>query len=338
MVRRQALAQIDWFPTANNNDDIMTSVYLTAAGWKIAYVPETVQWGLVPDTVRKHVRQHIRWVAALIYSISALSSERTKGHATLQQRIGATIPAMVVVFTNAIIAFSAVAVPWIMLSGAPTVTYQSPGELRRLLLLETLSFVAAFFAGLARSRATRGNAEIFLNWEQVGLAPFQIITILKTTFLEILGSKAPSFSPPEITFKSSRTSPWGHVVTRFFDVDLLSHTSILSLQLLAGYIGWHTLSAGSGMAMLREILAKGGYPAVFLLWVKYILQTAPRIPYLLNGQPVCSSPASLLTLDVKSGVRYPSDRAKDAGRTRPAQTYAILAVVYHGVVLASAWL
>ena len=327
------MAQIQWFPTANHNDDIMTSVYITAAGWKIAYVPETVQWGLVPDTVRKHIRQHTRWTAAFIYSISALWNERTQGHATLRQRIGATMPAVVIVFTNAIIAFSAVAVPWIMLSGSPAVAYQSGEELRRLLLLETLSFTAALAAGMARSRAAHGNGEVFLNWEQVGLAPFQIITILKVTFWEILGSKAPSFSPPEATFRSCQTSLWGQLVIRFLNVDLLSHTSILSLQLYAAYVGWHAVSAGSGMALLHDFLSKGGYPAVFLLCLKYILQTAPRIPSLLHGQPLCSSPASLLTADVKSGVLYPSDRAKAAGRTGPAQTLAILAVLYHGVVL-----
>ena len=313
----------------------MTSLYLTAAGWKIVYVPETVQWGLVPDTVRKHVRQRTKWIAAFIYYIFALGDERSKGHATLQQRIGAAMPAVVIIITNAIIAFSAAAVPWMMLSGSPTVAYQSVEELRRLLLLESLSFVAAFAAGLTRSRAAHGNGEIFLSWEQVGLAPFQAITIAQTTFSEVFGTKAPSFAPDN-TSKSSQLPLWSRSVIRSFNVDLLSHTFILLLHLYAAYIGWHAVSAGSGIALQHDFWSKGGYPAVFLLCVKYILQTAPRIPSMVNGQPLCSSPASLLTSDVKSGVLYPSDRAKSAARTGPAQTFAILAVLYHGVVLISA--
>lgn len=328
------MAQIQWFPTANPSDDVVTSVHLTAAGWKIAYVPETVQWGLVPDTVRKHVRQRNRWTAIFIYAISALWGERTKGHATSQQRIGASVVAILVVFTNLVIAFSAIAVPCILLSGSPTVAYQSPEELRRLLFLGTLSFFAAFSAGLATSRAGRGTGEIFRSYEQVGLVPFQIITILRTTFSEVFGSKAQSF-PPDGTFRATETPLWNQAILQCFNVDLLSHTIILSLQIFAGYIGWHAISTDSGMALIHNILSKGGYPAVFLLWAKNILQTAPRIPYILQGQSLWPSPERLLIPDVNSGVLYPSDRAKDASRVRSARTFAILAVLYHGIVLVS---
>ena len=336
VVRRQAMAQIHWFPTLNP-EDVMTSIYLTAAGWKISYVPEIVQWGLVPDTVRKHVRQRTRWAAGYVYIISALWGKRIKGHATLQQRMRATTVSILVVLTNIIIGFSVVAVPWILQSGSPTVVYQSLEEFRRLLLLENLSFFAAFFAGLARSRAACGKGVIFLTTGQVGLVPFQIITIVKTAFSEIFGSKAESFAP-DATFRTSRIPLGGQPVVQIFDVDLLSHTIILSLQLLTGYIGRHAVSAGSGTALLLEILSKGGYPAVFLLWVNFIVQTASRIPRLLNNQPLCSSPGSLLTPVGETGVLCPSVRAIDASRTRPDQTYAYLAALYHGVVLILLWL
>lgn len=330
------MAQIHWFPTLNP-EDVMTSIFLTAAGWKIAYVPEAVQWGLVPDTVRKHGRQRTRWTAGYVYIISALWGKRIKGHATLQQRMRATTVSILVVLTNIIIGFSAVAVPWILQSGSPAVVYQSLEEFRRLLLLENLSFFAAFFAGLTRSRAACGKGVIFLNTGQVGLAPFQIITIVKTTFSEIFGSKAKSFAP-EAMFRISRIPLGGQFLIQLLDLDLLSHTIILLLQLVTGYIGLHAFSAGSGRALLHEILSKGGYPAVFLLWVNFIIQTASRIIQLLNNQSLCSSPESLLTPRGENGVLYPSDRAIDASRTRPDQTYAYLAALYHGVVLILLWL
>ena len=337
MVRRQAMAQILWFPTVNPDEGVMTSVYLASAGWKIVYVPEIVQWGLVAETARKHVRQRIRWTANYVHIVSTLWKERNQGPATWRDRIGAATVLLLVIFTNIITAFSSVAVPWILLNGSPTVVYQSLAELRRLLLLETLSFIAAFSAGLARSRAGRGNGTVFLNVVQVGIAPIQIITILETTFSEVFGTKTRS-SAPLATIKSSQTPVWARTLTQFFDYDLFSTAIILSLQVSAGYIGWRKVSAASDATWLHEMLSKGGYPAVFLLWFKFIHQTATRIPHLLSGQPLCSSPASLLTPDEDRGVLYPSDRAKDADRTRPAQTFAIVAALYHCVVLASLWL
>lgn len=167
VVRRQALNQIQGFPIGNYSGDGITSVYLAAKGWKTKYVPETVQWGLVPDTVRNHARQRSRWMAVFISRISALWSERTKGHTTIQQRAGATVSSVVVVLTNALIAFSAVAIPWVLFTRGQTVVYQSPGQLQVLLYLESLSFLAALLSGIFRSRSGRSYGHIFLDWEQV---------------------------------------------------------------------------------------------------------------------------------------------------------------------------
>lgn len=167
VVRRQALNQIQGFPVGNYSGDGIISVHLAAVGWKTRYVPETVQWGLVPDTVRTHARQRTRWTAVFVSRISALWSERTRGHATIQQRAGATVSSVVVVFTNALIAFSAVAIPGILLTRAQTVVYQSPRQLQILLYLQSLSFFTALLSGISRSRSGRSYGNVFLDWEQV---------------------------------------------------------------------------------------------------------------------------------------------------------------------------
>lgn len=336
VVRRQALHQIQWFPTDNHCDDIMTSVYLTAAGWKIAYVPETVQWGLVPDTVRRHNIQRTRWTGAFIYSILSLWSDRTKGHATIQQRAGASIPSVALVLTNALIAFSAIAVPWILFTGSQTVLYQSP-RLQILLYLQSLSFVAAFLTGFTRSRSSKSHGIIFPNWEQVGFAPFQIATIIRVTISELVGVKLQSFAPSFRPTPSDKTSRFQSLTQRI-DVDLLAHLSIFSAHLAAGCVGLRTaMTATEHGSLIRCLFSKAGYPAFFLLWAKHLLQSGIPIPLIMSSRPVWPLRESLLVRDPVSKVAYPSKEATDPHRTRPAQTFAKLALCYHFIVFVSAW-
>lgn len=53
---------------------------------------------------------------------------------------------VVIVFTNALVAFSAIAIPWILFSGSQIVAYQSPKQLQILIYLESMSFLASLVA------------------------------------------------------------------------------------------------------------------------------------------------------------------------------------------------
>lgn len=329
--------QIQWFPTANHNDDIMTSMHLTAAGWKIAYVPETVQWGLVPNTVKKHRIQHTRWTAAFIMSIFALWSDRTKGHATIQQRAGAATPSVVIVCTNATIAFSALAIPWVLFTGSQTVVYQSSRQLQILLYLESMSFLATLLSGYTRSNSTRSNGHILLDWEQVGVAPFQAATIIRTTFSELVGIKV-QFSAPQSRPTPSDTPRWSKSLTQKIDADLLAYLLIFSAHLAGGCVGLRTaMTAAEDEGLIRCLFSQAGYPPVFLLWVKYLLQSGLPIPFIIWSQSVWPLREVWLVRDPVSKVAYPSEEATNPHRTRPAQTFAKVALCYHCIVLILAW-
>ena len=315
----------------------MTSVYLTAAGWKIAYVPQTVQWGLVPDTVRKHHNQHTRWTAAFIYSIFALFSDRTKGQATFQQRAGAAIPSIVIVFSNAIIGFSAVAIPYIAFTGSQTVAYQSLGQLRNLLLLELLSFLAALLSGITRSRSIRTYGHVFLDWEQVGVAPFQAATIIRTTLSELLGFKLQSFAPSFGPIPSDKPSRF-RSFCKSIGIELVAHLFILAIHLAGGFVGLRTIMAAAKVESLAECLfSRAGYPVFFLLWGKYVLQSGIPIPTIVSSRSIWPVRESLLIRDAVSKVAYPSEEAISPKRTKPAQKFVKFAICYHCIVLVSLW-
>ncbi|KAH9900126.1 nucleotide-diphospho-sugar transferase [Xylariomycetidae sp. FL2044] len=61
VVRRAAIDEIGGFPTDCLTEDIYSSALLLTLGWKTAYLPEALQYGLVPETYAAHVKQLTRW-------------------------------------------------------------------------------------------------------------------------------------------------------------------------------------------------------------------------------------------------------------------------------------
>jgi len=66
-MRRAAIDDIGSFPEDCLTEDVCSSVMAMAAGWRTAYLPEALQWGLVPDTYGAHVKQLVRWVSSPSY-------------------------------------------------------------------------------------------------------------------------------------------------------------------------------------------------------------------------------------------------------------------------------
>ena len=301
------------------------------------YVPETVQWGLVPDSVQKHHTQRLRWTGIFTSWLGRLWSEHAKGQVPIRQQVGPTVLSLVIVANHALIAFSAAAVPWVLLTGSQTVAYQSPRQLQVLLYLESLSFFAAILSGFTRARSGRSYGHISFDFEQVGLSPFQAATIIWVTISGLIGRKLILFAPSGRTTPSN-TSNWITLVTQKVDVDLHANLLILSTHLAGGYVGLCTFLAASRKGNLLQCLfSQAGYPTFFLLWAKYVLQCATKIPLMMSSQPIWPLRESLLVRDPVSKVAYPSQEAINPRRIDAAQTFTKLALFYHCIVVASAW-
>ena len=65
VMRRSALDTIGGWPLANIGEDIVCSNMLQEQGWKTKYIPDQLQFGLVPDSIHSYVNQRIRWVSYL---------------------------------------------------------------------------------------------------------------------------------------------------------------------------------------------------------------------------------------------------------------------------------
>jgi cellulose synthase/poly-beta-1,6-N-acetylglucosamine synthase-like glycosyltransferase len=68
VVRPEAVEDIGGFPEYCLTEDVCSSMLMMAEGWKTAYIPEEVQWGLVPDTYGAHIKQVSRWVSSNYFS------------------------------------------------------------------------------------------------------------------------------------------------------------------------------------------------------------------------------------------------------------------------------
>ena len=334
-MRRSALNQINWFPLQYRSQDIGTSAKLTAVGWKITYVPEIVQWGLAPDTFTSHAKQRSRWTADLFFTIAAYWGDRKKGGSAVRVRLGSTIVSFAWLSLTIITAVSIVAIPWILSTGSPAVVYQSPRQLQTLLYLESLSFFAAIICGFTRSRSTPSHGEVMLDWQRVGLIPSKAATIVRLIMSEFFGIKKQSFAPSLEPVYSKQPGWFKSLIPRF-DTASLAHIFIFSAQLVGGYAGLRAImTADENESLVRYLFSRAGYPAFFLLWVKYLLHSGIPIPLLISSRQVWPVRESLLIRDPVSKVAYPSEEAKNPRRIRMGQPLAKVAFFYHCLVLVS---
>jgi cellulose synthase/poly-beta-1,6-N-acetylglucosamine synthase-like glycosyltransferase len=73
IMRRCALDTIGGWYLANVGEDIIYSTMLQEQGWKTQFIPDQLQFGLVPDSFHSYINQRIRWV-------SHPSLDRHQGH------------------------------------------------------------------------------------------------------------------------------------------------------------------------------------------------------------------------------------------------------------------
>lgn len=145
IARRCAIDQMGGLPADFLNENILTSFLLLAAGWRIAYVPEKIQYGLAPDSVQGHISQRKRWTVGLMQPITFGWTPRARTMTRLQ-RFGAVVPTINFALSNIIVVTAAILMPFTLLSGRPLIIYSTPQQLRLLCRLAFVEFAATWYA------------------------------------------------------------------------------------------------------------------------------------------------------------------------------------------------
>ena len=69
VVRRQALLAVGGFETGTPSEDLATGIRLTAAGWRLLFLPEKLSAGLAPLTLAALARQRCRWASGTLHTL-----------------------------------------------------------------------------------------------------------------------------------------------------------------------------------------------------------------------------------------------------------------------------
>jgi cellulose synthase/poly-beta-1,6-N-acetylglucosamine synthase-like glycosyltransferase len=72
LARRTAIDAIGGFPTSSLCEDILCGFLLNGQGWRVLYVDQPLQWGLVPGLIDAHIAQRRRWAVGSIQNAKIL--------------------------------------------------------------------------------------------------------------------------------------------------------------------------------------------------------------------------------------------------------------------------
>ncbi|KAL8649033.1 MAG: hypothetical protein Q9210_004635 [Variospora velana] len=332
VVRRSAIDAIGGIPEESINDDILTSFCLSAAGWKIVYVHEDVQWGLVPASISSHIKQMKRWCAG-ITSTGAQAWNPRAQKMTLGEKFGALSPAFYFLMAVTLTTINLVLMPILLMSGAPLVAYSTDSQLRTISVLFMARFGAKSAYNFLATRATNYHLSL-LGGAASWVIPFQFVTLVRSalsvlpTFSIFTRGTAPVFTPTGTSNVQDAKTFAGRLKTALWNDGFAVHVAIVA-SLVAGLVG--SMNAASQAAtddgFWSALFVRAAWPPIFLIWSAYLLDCWTPLSYALSP-PVPMNRETLVDRDAASQVAYPNDYAKDPIRIRPSQTVPLMKMAY----------
>ena len=340
LLRRSVADQIGGIPTEETSEDLMTSLLLLAEGWKIAYVWETLQWGLVPNNFTALARQQSRWSGGFISIAKGLLGSRLSKIPTafrLYFSILITARVMVEVAITCAMFF----IPAVLISRKPFVVTESPQQLRTLLILGALQILVTWINNLITAESIGFRMLIWPTCRYPFMAPFQTLGVLGT----VLPFKR-TFSPTGSMLDGQRERESRDSKSFVRRMKFLIGTVGLWVEIfvIASAAVGGTLSIRSALRMdinyqnqLQGLFARAAWPPAFALWTMFIVECSKPIAYILFP-PEIPPREALLDRDPTTKVAYPSARAKDEERIVAShQWFSFVILAYTVFVLIVCW-
>ena len=343
VVRRAALEQIGGFPEGHLQEDFLTSLLLSAAGWGTVLVPEPLQWGLAADTMASWLKQRQRWVAGLI-NICRFAFSRKARQMPAIVRLRGLLWGAVDTYTSAVWTLCMIVLPLAVMTGRPLLPDHG---LRFQLHLALFDFVAQslcyyLLSSMFNFRLSILDHHLSVIWT----TPLRLAVACRYILPMILGRPMPGFSPTGIpaTGNSERAAR-------------MKETSFLRV-VLREYGGWmHALClsaclAGAGASISEVVRVFGqatsieediglslrtafdafivriGWPPLFLLLMALIKNAWTPIAYGISPPPLVHR-NEMLCESEDTGVQYPTEKAKrDYIKTVSEKFWWSIAVFY----------
>ncbi|PNS19035.1 hypothetical protein CAC42_1771 [Sphaceloma murrayae] len=198
MARTEALESVGGFSTKSIAEDVLTGSRMTEQGWRVVYLAEALQWGLVPDTFDGHVKQYTRWSVGTIevgVQLGMWISHETRRNMTLLQRIFASYAPFAdsrLVLYNLWTWGSVI----LLLRGLPFIPYVEPTHLPLLIRASALALFTNSLFTITTSAATTSWSLMRRPVNDAWMAPYRTAAHLRTFILPAwIGGKRMRFIP-----------------------------------------------------------------------------------------------------------------------------------------------
>ncbi|KAL8952981.1 MAG: hypothetical protein Q9222_001132, partial [Ikaeria aurantiellina] len=334
MASRVATDAIGGFSTDGLAEDFLTSADMARGGWSVAMLDEDVQWGLVPESLNGHLKQAQRWITAFLSL-----------HQALERR---EVPMLKILSDIGTIAYalamnlSYFGVPLMVLSGQPIVNIDCPDQLITILTLSFIDFVAQSIYGLLESWTADFTTYSWLEPNQFWLAPLYIGPLLRRWMPRLAaitmgkGLKLrPSIDAANKSSEGHYTSCWQRLKVVCTECSVLPHTFVLGTCIAGAVLFLHSaihqIVASDGTPW-RYIITHAGYPPALFLLSSALKNSCKPFWYALFVPPRPDREHYLARED-KSGLAYPTEKAKDQTHRHVSEWHLILILIYFCAVL-----
>ncbi|KAL6713144.1 hypothetical protein ACLMJK_009265 [Lecanora helva] len=324
VVRSSALKTIGGFPEESMQEDVLISTYLAASGWITIFVPDPVQWGLVPDTMPGYLKQSQRW-AISIMSVAHFARSYKAKQLPKEARLNLILWAVVTGSASFIWTFALVALPWCVMTGKALITpFRSVERLRVLLRLATLDFGAQTIYQILMSSVLDYRMPIHGRFTALWTQPYRALIVLRYFVLpKLFGSELPKFSPSGIptdgeserVARAKRSHLTCYTVI-FWDCGAWIFLIILLASAVGAFV-WLRPSLEGYVAdedarkIALKYLTGLAWPPVLFLWGSLTKAAWLPVSYAFRPPPLTER-SILLTHDEDRDVDYPSEKVKTA--------------------------
>ena len=273
LARRSAVDSIGGFAVDGISEDFLTCIDMMEAGWTVALLDENLQWGLMPDSFNGHAKQHQRWMTAMLsfYRALAASTSRRK-----------QLPIKVVgefstVFYMVGMVLCYFGLPLLVLSGRPIIRYANRDQLKLLIRLSFIDFMAQSIHGFLESWAADFNIYCWHEPSHLWHSSFFITpsthrwlpNFAKFVFGR-LSALQPAISVANRSSEDKHRSPWKRLKVLFKECHIAPHIFVLG-SCIAGLVT--TLITFSTQpkdnydtTTVERIITHVGWPPALFLW------------------------------------------------------------------------
>ena len=341
LARSSALDSIGGFATDSTSEDFLTCVDLMGAGWSVALLDENLQWGLTPDSFNGHTKQIQRWTSAMLSFNKALSGS-TRPRNQLAFKVVAEFSTVMYLIGMNLCYFG---LPLVVFYGQPMIAYADYGQLRLLIALSFIDFMAQSLHGFLESWTADFNIYCWHEPSHLWHAPLYVAPAIRRWFPALskvipggLAALNPGNSVVNRSSENQCKSPWSRLMVLLAECNVAPHVFVLC-SCAAGLVrflfaAWNQHSGRRDMFLY--IITHVGWPPALFLWTSTFSNAFVPFYYALFI-PARLQREDYLVRDEKLLVAYPTTQAKDQTHRRVNEWHLCLVGFYFALVSAALW-